>query len=135
MNRGNLHLNSGFKNSLLKFLTVGVINTLLSIFVIFSLKYFYHLNDIAANLVGYMLGLACSFVLNRNWTFKHSGVLIPTVLKFILVFFVAYTANLSMVLFFIKLGFNAYFSHLLGIPIYTAIFYMGSKIYVFKSNP
>lgn len=135
MNRANLNLNSSFKSALLKFLTVGVINTLLSIFVIFSLKYFYQLNDIAANLAGYILGLTCSFVLNRKWTFKHSGILLPTILRFVLVFFVAYTANLSMVLLFIKLGFNAYFSHLLGIPIYTAIFYMGSKFYVFKSNP
>ncbi len=134
MNKYKLNLNNGLKNALFRFLTVGVINTLLSICVIFSLKYFVQASDTVANMTGYLVGLTCSFVLNRKWTFKHSGLLLPTLLKFCLVFLIAYTANLMLVLWFITLGVNAYLSHLLGIPIYTAIFYIGSKRYVFKPN-
>ena len=86
MNSAKLPYKSVFKSALLRFLTVGVINTLLSIVVIFSLKYFVQFNDVAANLIGYIVGLTCSFILNRKWTFKHSGQLLPTILKFSLVF-------------------------------------------------
>ena len=134
MNKCKLNLNNGLKNSLFKFLTVGVINTLLSIFVIFSLKYFVQASDTVANMVGYLVGLTCSFILNRKWTFNHSGLLLPTLLKFSLIFLIAYTVNLILVLWFIKLGVNAYFAHLLGIPIYTTIFYLGARFYAFKTN-
>jgi putative flippase GtrA len=130
INRLKININ----NSLLKFLTVGVINTLLSLLVIFGLKYFYLMSDFYANLIGYIVGLICSFVLNRKWTFNHSGDLFNTILKFLLVFILAYSANIIFVLALIKINVNSYFSHIMGIPLYTIIFYLGSKFVVFKSN-
>lgn len=127
-------LKAGINNSLFKFLTVGVINTLLSLLVIFGLKYFYLISDFYANFTGYIVGLICSFTLNRKWTFNHSGKLFETIVKFLLVFLVAYSANILFVLGLIKLNFNSYFSHVLGIPVYTIIFYLGSKFVVFKSD-
>ena len=134
MKKGDFNVTKNFQHPLFRFLTVGVINTLLSITVIFCLKFFYSFSDVTANFIGYVAGLICSFILNKKWTFNHTGTLLQTVLKFILVFLVAYIANLMLVLLFIKFGVNAYLSHLIGIPIYTAIFYLGSKLYVFKLN-
>lgn len=119
-------------NSLLKFLVVGVLNTLLSLAIIFALKYFYSAGDVIANLTGYIIGLMCSFILNKKWTFNHTGELSRTVFKFMLTFMVAYIANIIVVLIFIRFGTNSYFSHLLAMPIYTIIFYFGSKFFVFK---
>lgn len=125
-------LKFNINNSLMKFLTVGVINTLLSLLVIFGLKYFYSIGDFNANFIGYIVGLVCSFILNRKWTFNHTGNLLNAILKFLLVFIVAYSANIIFVLVLIKLNVNSYFSHILGIPVYTIIFYLGSKFIVFK---
>lgn len=122
----------GIKSSLLKFLVVGIFNTLLSLLIIFGLKYFYSFDDVTANLIGYIAGLICSFILNKKWTFNHAGKLPLTIFKFLLVFIVAYAVNIMCVLLLIKLGVNAYFSHLLAMPIYTIIFYLGSKFLVFK---
>ena len=130
----NTKLNNLPDNPLVKFLVVGVINTLLSVITIFSLKFFFSTSDIYANFTGYIVGLICSFILNRKWTFNHSGDLFKSIVKFILIFIVAYSINILFVLTLIKLNVNSYFSHLLGIPLYTIIFYLGSKFIVFKSQ-
>lgn len=119
-------------NSLLKFLAVGVFNTLLSLLIIFGLKYFYNFSDVTANFVGYIAGLVCSFILNKKWTFNHAGQLSLTIFKFVLTFMVAYVVNIMCVLLLIEFGVNTYLSHLLVMPIYTIIFYLGSKFFVFK---
>lgn len=119
-------------NSFLKFLAVGVFNTLLSLLIIFGLKYFNNFNDVTANFVGYIAGLVCSFMLNKKWTFNHAGQLSLTIFKFVLTFMVAYVVNIMCVLLLIEFGVNTYLSHLLVMPIYTIIFYLGSKFFVFK---
>ena len=127
-------LRSEFKvnGTLLKFLVVGVFNTLLSLVIIFGLKYFYSFSDVVANFTGYVTGLICSFSLNKKWTFNHSGHVSFTIFKFMLTFAVAYIVNIIFVLLLIKSGVNTYLSHLIGMPIYTVIFYLGSKFFVFK---
>ena len=130
----NISFSHSFKlnNSLLKFIAVGILNTLFSLCIIFGLKYFYSFGDISANFIGYIAGLTCSFFLNKNWTFNHTGQLTLTIIKFILTFIIAYAVNIACVLLLIKFGINRYFSHLLVMPIYTIIFYLGSKFFVFK---
>lgn len=121
-----------FDNTIFKFLVVGVLNTLLSLVIIFGLKYFYSFSDVVANFNGYIAGLICSFILNKKWTFNHTGQVSITIFKFTLTFAIAYIANIIFVLLLIKSGVNAYLSHLIAMPIYTVIFYIGSKFFVFK---
>lgn len=132
MSFADLKFGIKLNSSLLKFLVVGILNTLLSVLIIFALKYFYAFSDIVSNFTGYIAGLMCSFMLNKKWTFGHSGQLSITLVKFALTFIVAYIVNIVCVLLLIKLGVNAYFSHLLVMPIYTILFYIGSKFFVFK---
>lgn len=115
----------------LKFAGVGVINTLLCVAVIFSLKSLLGFADLPANLAGYGVGLACSFVLNRRWTFAHSERLLPALLRFLLVFLLSYLLNISIVLGLIRLGGNAYLAHLAGMPFYTIAFYFGCRHFAF----
>jgi putative flippase GtrA len=124
-----------FKHSLIKFLSVGVLNTFLSIVIIFSLKYFANTSDLLANAIGYAVGLSCSFILNKRWTFNHSDRAFSTIPKFLLVFAISYLFNIVTVLSLIKFGSNDYFAHLVGIPIYSVLFYIGSRHFVFvKAN-
>ena len=123
---------SVLKHSLVKFIGVGILNTLLSVVVIFSLKYFANISDLLANAIGYAVGLSCSFILNKRWTFNHSDNVLSTIPKFLLVFAVSYLFNIATVLSLIKFGINPYFAHLAGIPIYSVLFYIGSRHYVFK---
>ncbi|MDR3419084.1 MAG: GtrA family protein [Nevskia sp.] len=126
---------SGTWHTALKFAGVGVINTLVCIAVIFGLKAGAGTGDIAANIAGYAVGLTCSFLLNRSWTFAHGGHWLPALLRFLLVFAVAYLLNLATVLYLIHAGVNGYLAHVLGMPLYSIVFYLGCRYFAFAHRP
>ena len=116
----------------IKFLLVGVVNTAVGLAIIYGLKWLRR-SDVTANILGYLCGLMVSFTLNRNWTFRHAGTILPAALRFLLVFAVAYLANLGTVLGLIRLlGVNGYVAQTLGIIPYTTLFYLGSRYVAFR---
>lgn len=119
--------------ALLRFLAVGVANTAVGLGTTWALMGLAGLGEGPANAGGYAVGLTCSFLLNRRWTFAHEGAVLPALLRFLLVFGVAYLANLAAVLFAVRgLGVNPYLAQLFGIPPYTALFYLGSRHFAFR---
>lgn len=118
--------------SLLRFLLVGVANTMVgmgTIFICLQLG----MHDVAANAVGYGLGLLFSFFGNRAWTFRHNGPVWPAAWRFGVVFAFAYAANLLTTLAALQLlGTGSFLAQLAGMPPYTVLFYLGSRFLVFK---
>jgi putative flippase GtrA len=86
---------------------------------------------VPANISGYIAGLACSFLLNRRWTFAHEAHPLPALLRFLLVFLLSYLLNIGAVLALLHLGGNGYLAHLGGMPLYTIAFYLGCRYFVF----
>ncbi len=116
-----------------KFIGVGAVNTLVGLGVIVGCKRLFEFGDILANMSGYAVGLTIGFVLNRHWTFDHAGNVRTAALRFLAVFAVAYLTNLSCVLFAIRVAaIDAYMAQALGVLPYTAIFYLGSRLYAFR---
>ena len=110
-----------------------MLNTALGLLVIFSAKAL-GADDVGANVTGYAVGLALSFVLNKRWTFGFSGDALPSLVRFFSVFALAYLANLTMVLSLIAaLGIDPYWAQALGVIPYTLIFYVGSRWYAFPA--
>ena len=119
----------------LRFAAVGVVNTTVTLAVIYGAKYFLALGDAPANLAGYVIGLLVSFLLNSAWTFAYRGEVIAALVRFCLAFALSYCLNLSVVLFLIQsVQFNDYLSHLAGMPIYTACFFLTCKFFVFRES-
>lgn len=119
----------------IKFCLVGAFNTLVSLSIIFSLKYFLSTPDPLANFIGYVIGLGVSYFLNGSYTFKTNSLGVSVAIRFSIVFFFAYTANLSATILAIKSElFNSYASHLVGVPVYTLVSFLGSKYFVFKEE-
>src|SRR3954453_13266907 len=115
-------------HSLVKFLLVGGINTIVGISTIYLLKWVLGASDAAANAGGYLIGITASFALNRRWTFRHVGALLPAATRFIAVFAVAYVANLCTVLTLVqKFGINGYLAQAMGVLPYSMLFYLGSR--------
>lgn len=84
--------------SFARFGGVGLVNTALSLTVI-ALVLGAGAGDLAANVVGYAVGLAFSFFGNRVWTFRRSGpVAAREVIGFLLAFALAYGINLVVLL-------------------------------------
>ena len=117
----------------LRFGIVGLFNTALGLGVIFAGKALGGLGDLAANAIGYAVGIAGSFALNRNWTFRHKGEIKRAFWRFVAVFGIAYVLNLATV-FGLRdfAGLNAYVAQAIGIVPYTLFSYWASAHYAFS---
>ena len=117
---------------ILRFLSVGVLNTCVGLGSIYACKYFLGMGDVSANMTGYIVGITNSFFWNRKWTFSYAGGIGLAALRFLIVFLVAYAANLTVALALIHaLGVNSYIAHAIATIPYTVIFYIGSRYFVF----
>ncbi|MDQ3774828.1 MAG: GtrA family protein [Pseudomonadota bacterium] len=118
-----------------RFLGVGAVNTLIGLGVIYACKRLLGFGDVLANVSGYAVGLTIGFMLNRHWTFGRTGNVRVAALRFLAVFGIAYSVNLLCVLLAIRAaGLDDYVSQAIGILPYTAIFYLGSRLYAFRSG-
>jgi len=80
-------------NSLIQFLKyacVGVLNTLVTLCVIFICKVLLGVNPLVSNAIGYVAGVVNSFLWNKNWVFKTSGHYTREAVKFIVGFLICY---------------------------------------------
>ena len=118
-------------NTKVRFGAVGAVSTIVGVCTIWILE-IAGAGHLTANAGGYCIGLTFSFVLNRNWTFTRAGSLVRSAVQFLLVFLVAYSANIAAVFLFMR-GFsvNTYLAQLSGMPIYTILFYLGSRHFAF----
>src|SRR3546814_17340484 len=80
----------------IRFVIVGVLNTLVGLGIIFGGKYFLGMGDVTANIAGYAVGLLVSFTLNYAWTFEYSGPKLAAAVRFLMVFGVSYILNTAM---------------------------------------
>jgi putative flippase GtrA len=117
-----------------RFLSVGVLNLLFGLLVIYAAKWFGQFGDVAANALGYAAGLTLSFTLNSRWTFAYRGARAPAAVKFVLVALLAYAVNLLTVLLALRVGLNDYLAQALGVPPYTLASYFLSKYLVFRAR-
>jgi putative flippase GtrA len=117
-----------------RFLLVGVGNTLAGLMIIYVAKVG-GIGDVVANAVGYGSGFLLSFCLNRQWTFRHTDPIFRAFARFLGITALAYLANLALVMLAIhEFGINSFISQALGVPVYTAVSYLGSRWYVFSSK-
>ena len=119
---------------LIRFLTVGVANTVFGLALIWGAMRIFGLGEAAANALGYGCGIILSFTLNRAWTFVDAGRLSRSFPRWLAVTAVAYLANLGAVLVACRVvGVDAYLAQLAGIPVYTAIGFLGARYVVFST--
>ena len=125
---------SGLIPKALRFTIVGAGNTAIGLTVIYALTAI-GASTLLANVFGYLCGLSVSFVLNKQWTFQHSGDTIASALRFLAVFAIAYSCNLTTV--FISLNIaraNHYVAQASGVLPYVLVFYLGSSYFTFRSK-
>ena len=120
---------------LVRFLLVGVVNTLVGLGIIYSAMYFLRLDIASANAMGYLIGILVSFSLNKTWTFGSSDRIVSSFVRYLLVLAIAYVANLATVLFVHSRFFlDPYLAQAMGIIPYTAIGYLGSRYFAFREQ-
>ena len=116
-----------------RFLTVGLLNTIFGYCVIFACMYLLEISPEISNLTGYLLGLTMSYILNRKYTFNSKQDRNGEVIRFLIVFAAAYASNLVVLILLIyKLDLHEGLSQIIAGTIYVMISYFMSKCYVFK---
>lgn len=127
-------------HSLLRFLAVGVLNTLLSAVIMFVLYDGFHLGYWLSSAVSYAVGAVVSFFLNRRFTFKSDAALLPAALRFALTVAVCYLIAYSLAKPLILALFSGMLSPdwaerlamVTGMVLYTALNYAGQKLFAFR---
>lgn len=114
---------------------VGILNTLVTLLVIYGLKAGFGADDYWANATGYGIGLIVSFTLNRAYTFGHDGAVSGAAARFLISFAICYTINLAVVGVLVDgLGVNGYLAQPCGMASYTISFYILLRTHVFRRD-
>lgn len=81
----------------IKYVLVGMMNTLITLIVIFVCKSLLGVNEYISNAIGYVAGLINSFLWNKNWVFKVKEDSMRQVVRFIAGFIICYGLQLFTV--------------------------------------
>ncbi len=118
---------------LVKYLAIGIVNTIVGYSVIFSLMFFGVRPDIS-NACGYAVGIIVSFILNKRYNFRSYGKSYQEFFKFVVSMFAAYLMNLATLLICWKqLKVNPYASQIIAGGAYVLTGYTLSKVWVFRN--
>lgn len=117
---------------LAKFASVGLLNTLIGLAIIYSLKWGLRWGDVGANLVGYLICIGFGFVLNGRWTFGKASLNSRHLGGYLAVAAIAYLMNLFAVLMSMKaFQVSGDCAQLVGVPMFTLSSFVLNKIFVF----
>jgi putative flippase GtrA len=117
-----------------RYLLVGCITTSVGLGCIYLAMWF-GANDVAANALGYGVGIPMSYALNSVWTFGRREVRVNSFWRFIVVLAVAYPVNLITMLAARDLaGVDSHIAQMLGILAYTLTGFFGSRVFVFQGK-
>ncbi|BAI97793.1 hypothetical protein Sj15T_22090 [Sphingobium sp. TA15] len=121
--------------TIIKFGLVGLVNTALGFSIILSALAL-GFGDYAASALGYGLGFILSYVANRRWTFAvREPMSAAELARFGVVTALAYATNLLVVSAFRLAGWiDQPFVHLAGVTLYSASFYLLSRLLVFGDD-
>lgn len=130
-----------FDSSLIRFLIVGIINTIIGAGIMFILYNFFGLSYWLSSFFNYFFGGIVSFFLNKYYTFKNNYKSIKQVLLFIINILFCYFIGYFISKKIIYIIFNDYnntvkenISMLLGMCLYTLLNYIGQKFIIFKNE-
>lgn len=119
-----------------RFALVGAINTVWGYSLIFSCMYFFALSGELSNAIGYIAAIVSSYFLHRKYTFRSSNHKQLEFIMFVVIFLVAYSANLFAFSFLVRvMGFNPYVTQVLAGLVYVSVSYVLNKLVVFRPRP
>ena len=118
----------------IKYGLVGVLNTILTISIIFIFMKLLNASYIISNAVGYLFGFINSFILNKIWTFKSKKSIGKESFYFILIFIICYSFQLVfLVILKEKLLVNPEYAQIIAMVFYTIINFTGNKFITFRA--
>ena len=125
----------------IKFLIVGVINTIVGSGTMFLLYNLAHCSYWIASAANYIVGGIVSFFLNKYFTFQNKEKSLQQVIKFVLTvsacYLIAYGAAKPLVLHILagqSRVIQENIAMLVGMVLYTGLNYLGQRFFAFKNE-
>lgn len=117
----------------LRYLVAGVVNTIVGYGVFLLAFRGLGLQVFVANALGYAAGLAAAYLQNRYFVFRGSRHSVGALLRFLVGFGVAYLANVAVLeLAHARIGLRAELAQLAAMAVYTVVFYLVNRCYVWR---
>ncbi|MDL0421772.1 GtrA family protein [Caldifermentibacillus hisashii] len=85
----------------IKFNIVGLMNTLITI-ISYNILVYFHVYYVAANIIGYLLGVLNSYFWNKNWVFENRSKGNVVFFKFLLVNLLTLGSNTLLLFYFVE---------------------------------
>ncbi|MBO6164401.1 MAG: GtrA family protein [Lachnospiraceae bacterium] len=130
-------LNSSF----VKFLGVGVINTIVGTLVMFCFYNLLHLNYWISSASNYIVGGIISYFLNKHYTFKYTGggwaVVVRFALNVAICYFIAYGVAkplLMNILAGYPQNIQENLAMIVGMGLYVMLNYLGQRFFTFRKK-
>lgn len=127
--------------TVIKFLCVGVLNTVVGFSVMFLLYNLLHFGYWFSSAANYVIGGAVSFCLNKFFTFRNTENSIAQLLKFIIVlvlcYFVAYFVSRRIVYLLLVSNAESFKDNVAmftGAVFYTTFNYICQRFFVFRNE-
>jgi putative flippase GtrA len=116
-----------------KYLMVGVVNTIVGFGIIIFCIEILDLHPVVANAAGFSVGSVVSYVLNRSISFRSKVSITTGLPSFVAVVIAGYLLNLAVLLASQKiLRLGVYPSQVLGVSTYVLAVFFASKWLVFR---
>ena len=127
-------------HSFVRFLLVGVLNTVLSAVLMFLLYDCFHLSYWPATAIAYVAGAVVSFFLNFRFTFKSNANPALAALRFAVNVAVCYVIAYSLAQPLVKTVFSGVLTPewseraamVAGMGLYTILNYLGQRFFAFR---
>jgi len=130
--------------SFIRFLMVGVLNTIVGLSIMYTLLHLVGLSYWMSTFLGNSIGAAVSYFLNRMFTFRSRNTHLSSVLRFVFViglcYFLSYFIGIRVVkwgLLLLQIDSKTAIQDLgilAGTGLYTILNYFGQKFFVFREN-
>ena len=119
----------------IRYALVGVVNTTLGYGIIFACMFLLGWGPLPSNVAGYAVGLVASFTLNRRFTFRSQGSAHRDLMRFLLIFAIAWLANFAVLALLVRNGsVHEGVAQLAAGIVYFLLSFILSKYYVFKER-
>lgn len=118
----------------IRFAIVGVLNTSVSLVIIYLLMHLFSVEYKLSNLIGYIAGVINSFFWSKLWVFKkNNSNIIKEAVCFIIIFAVCYGIQFAALLLFVETWhIDKDISQLLGMCVYTLFNFILNRCITFR---
>ncbi|MGF7049232.1 putative flippase GtrA [Paenibacillus sp. DS2015] len=123
------------KNQSIKFIIVGVLNTIVGFLVYAGYIHFIRNNYLEALICSHVIGVAHSYLWNNRWTFQQRKYNARSAVKFVSIYVVTFFVNLFLLAILVDtIELDKLIAQAIALFLTTLVSFFGHKYWSFKAS-